>query len=192
MNMFLKQYFAFSFLMAFTTLQSHAQDNQEPKPNAPAKPRAENPVSILKLNVDSAVTTKHTVTIKGVPVSYTATAGTMPIWDEDGKPVAGVFYTYYERDNVKDRDSRPIVISFNGGPGTPSLWMEIGYTGPRRLKIDDEGYPVQPYGLEDNANSILDIADIVYLDPVNTGYSRKTDKETYIIFLKIKEIVIVK
>ncbi len=174
-----KRHSIFPFLVfSFLTFQVHAQDNKEPKPNAGPKYKLDNPSSILKLDVDSSVTTKHSVTIKGTPITYTATAGTMPIWDEDGKPIAGVFYTYYERDNVKDRDSRPLVISFNGGPGTPSLWMEIGYTGPRMLKIDDEGYPVQPYGLQDNPNSILDVADIVYLDPVNTGYSRKTDKET--------------
>jgi carboxypeptidase C (cathepsin A) len=69
------------------------------------------------------------------------------------------------------------VISFNGGPGTPSVWMEIGYTGPRILNIDDEGNPVQPYGLHDNANSILNIADIVYVDPLNTGYSRPLSKD---------------
>ncbi|MBS1747460.1 MAG: carboxypeptidase [Bacteroidetes bacterium] len=127
--------------------------------------------------VDSAIVTKHTVTIKGQAVPYTATAGTLPIWDDEGKPIASVFYTYYERSDVKDKSSRPLVISFNGGPGTSSVWMEIGYTGPRILNIDDEGYPVEPYGLQDNPNSILDIADIVYVDPVNTGYSRKISKD---------------
>lgn len=147
----------------------------------PAKEQPKNPNPISKsrvLQVDSAVVTKHTVTIRGQVVPYTATAGSMPVWDEDGRPVAGVFYTYYERDNVADRASRPLVISFNGGPGTPSVWMEIGYTGPRRLKMDDEGYPTQPYGMTDNPYSILDIADIVYIDPVNTGYSRIVNKET--------------
>lgn len=101
----------------------------------------------------------------------------MPVWDKDGKIQAGVFFTYYERSDVKDRASRPLVISFNGGPGTPSVWMELGYTGPRMLNIDDEGYPVQPYGLRDNTHSILDVADIVYVDPVNTGFSRPISKE---------------
>jgi carboxypeptidase C (cathepsin A) len=138
-----------------------------------------NPVTKSRvLQVDSSVVTKHTVTIKGKSIPYTATAGCMPIWDDDGRPVAGVFYTYYERDDVTDRATRPLVISFNGGPGTPSVWMEIGYTGPRRLKTDNEGYPIQPYGIEGNENSILDVADIVYVDPVNTGYSRIVDKET--------------
>lgn len=129
------------------------------------------------LAVDSSVVTKHEVTIKGQRVPYTATAGSIPVWDEEGKPIAGVFYTYYERDDIKDKSGRPLVISFNGGPGTPSVWMEIGYTGPRLLNIDDEGYPVQPYGMRDNPHSILDVADIVYVDPVNTGYSRPVSKD---------------
>lgn len=136
-----------------------------------------NPPGSLALNIDSAVVTHHEVTIRGQRVPYTATAGAMPVWDADGKPIAGVFYTYYERSDVKDQASRPLVISFNGGPGTPSVWMEIGYTGPRRLNVDDEGNPTQPYGLEDNPNSILDVADIVYIDPVNTGYSRPVNKD---------------
>jgi carboxypeptidase C (cathepsin A) len=101
----------------------------------------------------------------------------MPVWDEDGKPIAGVFYTYYERTDVKDRASRPLLISFNGGPGTPSVWMEIGYTGPRILNVDDEGYPLQPYGLRDNPFSVLDLADILYVDPVNTGFSRTISRD---------------
>lgn len=129
------------------------------------------------LFLDSSVTTKAEVTIKGVRVPYDATAGSIPVWDEEGKPIAGVFYTYYERSDVKDRNSRPLLISFNGGPGTPSVWMEIGYTGPRRLNVDDEGYPLQPYGVKENPESILDVADIVYIDPVNTGFSRMANKD---------------
>src|SRR4026207_1131445 len=125
-----------------------------------------------QLNTDYSSTTEHTVTIKGQRVPYKAIAGSLPVWNDSGRIVAGVFYTYYERSDIKDRAERPLVISFNGGPGTPSLWMELGYTGPRILNIDDEGYPVQPYGVKENPYSILDIADIIYLDPVNTGYSR--------------------
>ena len=121
---------------------------------------------------DTTVTTSHEVTILGERVPYTATAGTQPVWDDDGMPIASVFYTYYERTDVTDRASRPLVISFNGGPGSASVWMHIGYTGPKLLVIDDEGYPLQPYGVRDNPNSILDVADIVYVDPVNTGFSR--------------------
>ncbi len=130
-----------------------------------------------KLEPESAVITKHEVTIKGVRVPYTATAGTQPVWDEDGKVVASLFYTYYERSDIKDHASRPLILSFNGGPGSASVWMHIAYTGPQILNIDDEGFPVQPYGVHENPNSILDIADIVFINPVNTGYSRIIDKE---------------
>ena len=68
-------------------------------------------------------------------------------------------------------------MSFNGGPGSASVWMHIAYTGPKVLRIDDEGYPIQPYGVKDNPNSILDVADIVYINPVNTGYSRPVVKK---------------
>lgn len=126
---------------------------------------------------ESAVVTQHQATINGQRVAYKATAGTLPVWDEEGKAIAGLFYTYYERSDVQNRDSRPLVISFNGGPGSASVWMHIAYTGPVVLKIDDEGYPVQPYGYKENPSSILDVADIVYIDPVNTGYSRPTNKD---------------
>ncbi len=130
-----------------------------------------------QLDPDYTVVTEHTVSIKGQRIPYKAVAGVLPVWDS-AKLVAGVFYTYYERSDIKDRTSRPLVISFNGGPGTPSLWMELGYTGPRTLNIDEEGYPVQPYGVKENPHSILDMADIIYLDPVNTGYSRILDPKT--------------
>ncbi|HSN08062.1 MAG TPA: hypothetical protein VLS85_03435 [Hanamia sp.] len=154
----------FAFTFNVTAQKKDAKDNQNTEAN---------PMVI----VDSSVTIKNTITIKGQTVPYTAKSGTLPVWDENGKPIASVFYTYYERSDVKDRSSRPLVISFNGGPGTPSVWMEIGYTGPRILDVDDEGYPVEPYGLHDNPNSILDVADIVYVDPVNTGYSRKINDD---------------
>lgn len=124
------------------------------------------------LNPDYTVTSEHTVTVKGNKIAYKAIAGSLPVWNDSGKVIAGVFFTYYERSDIKDRSVRPLVISFNGGPGTPSVWMELGYTGPRLLNIDDEGYPTQPYGIRENPHSIIDVADIVYVDPVNTGYSR--------------------
>ncbi len=125
-----------------------------------------------KLPIDTTVTTQHSVTINGTPINYTATIGTQPVWDELGKPIASLNYTYYTRNNVKDRASRPLLISFNGGPGSGSVWMHLAYTGPRTLKIDDEGYPVQPYGVNENPFSVLDVTDIVYVNPANTGYSR--------------------
>jgi carboxypeptidase C (cathepsin A) len=125
-----------------------------------------------KLPLDTVVITQHNVTVNGSAFSYTAKTGTQPVWDELGEPIASLHYTYYTRNNVKDRASRPLLISFNGGPGSGSVWMHLAYTGPRILKIDDEGYPVQPYGVKQNPYSILDVTDIVYVNPANTGYSR--------------------
>ena len=138
----------------------------------PAPREERNPSKLNQLDPDYSVTTEHSVTIKGQKIPYKAVAGSIPVWNDSGKVIAGVFYTYYERNDVKDRSTRPLVVSFNGGPGTTSIWMELGYTGPRYLNIDDEGFPVQPYGYKENNHSILDVADIVYVDPVNTGYSR--------------------
>ncbi len=129
------------------------------------------------LEAETAIVTTHETTIRGVKIPYTATAGTQPVWNEEGKVIASLFYTYYERSDIRNKDPRPLVISFNGGPGSASVWMHIAYTGPRVLNIDDEGYPVQPYGVHSNPHSILDVADIVYVNPVNTGYSRILDKE---------------
>ena len=126
----------------------------------------------LKIPKDTLITTDHTVTIKGERISYSATAGMQPVWNSEGEVIASLFYTYYKRNGINDRSKRPLVISFNGGPGSASVWMHIAYTGPRVLKIDDEGYPLQPYGVKENPHSILDIADIVYVNPVNTGFSR--------------------
>lgn len=122
--------------------------------------------------VDTTIVTQHSVTTNGNSFNYTATTGTQPVWDELGKPIASLHYTYYTRNNIKNRAARPLLISFNGGPGSGSVWMHLAYTGPRILKIDDEGYPVQPYGVKENPYSVLDMADIVYVNPANTGYSR--------------------
>ncbi|PZX53938.1 carboxypeptidase C (cathepsin A) [Algoriphagus ratkowskyi] len=130
-----------------------------------------------QIEVESAVVTTHTTTIKGKKVPYTATAGTQPVWNEKGKPIASLFYTFYQRTDISDKNTRPLVISFNGGPGSASIWMHIAYTGPVVLNIDDEGYPLQPYGTKSNPYSILDVADIIYVDPVNTGFSRIVDEE---------------
>ena len=164
-------------LLTISTIQ--AQESTTP-PTAPAAtstlpaPKGVQANERL-LQAESAIHSTGQVTIKGKLVPYKATAGTQPVWDKDGKVIASLFYTYYQRSDVSNKDKRPLVISFNGGPGSASVWMHIAYTGPKMLNIDDEGYPVQPYGIRDNPHSILDVADIVYIDPVNTGYSRILD-----------------
>ena len=140
-----------------------------------------------EIPIDTIVYTSHSTTIKGQTINYIAETGTQPVWNKDGKPIATLFYTYYKRKNIKNRSNRPLIFSFNGGPGSASVWMHMAYTGPRILKIDNEGYPVQPYGFKSNPYSILDVADIVFINPVNTGYSRilidkdgkKENRETF-------------
>jgi carboxypeptidase C (cathepsin A) len=126
---------------------------------------------------DEPVVTQHTARINGQSVRYTAEAGWLPI-REDGKLMARMFYVAYTRDGVTDLAARPLVFSFNGGPGTASVWMHMGYTGPRRVVYDDDGFALRPPGgLEDNPQSILDVADIVYIDPIATGFSRMAEGE---------------
>jgi carboxypeptidase C (cathepsin A) len=135
------------------------------------------------LPAESSVVSNGTVNVKGKSIPYKVTAGTQPVWNAEGKPSASLFYTYYERTDVTDKSRRPLVMSFNGGPGSASVWMHVAYTGPRILEIDKEGFPVQPYGVKENPHSILDVADIVFIDPVNTGFSRildpKAEKSTF-------------
>ncbi len=125
-----------------------------------------------KLPADTSLVSSNEVTVNGKRIPYQVTVGTQPVYGEDGAPDASLFYTYYKRSDVDQVENRPIAFSFNGGPGAASLWMHLGYTSPKRLKLSDEGYPIQPYGIVDNPQSIIDVADIVYVDPVNTGFSR--------------------
>ena len=90
-----------------------------------------------KLPVDMAQTQDGEVTILGKRVRYRVTLGTQPVYGEDDRAIAALQYTYYERRDVDDLASRPLFISFNGGPGSGSLWMHLGYTSPKQLRIDD-------------------------------------------------------
>ena len=129
-----------------------------------------------RIPLDTTIVTTNEVFVNGQKITYEATTGMQPVWDDHGEIIASLYYTYYKRTNIKNSSKRPIIMSFNGGPGSASVWMHIAYTGPKVLRIDDEGYPIQPYGVKDNPNSILDVADIVYVNPVNTGYSRPVVK----------------
>jgi len=152
-------------LIAFVSLTTSASAQAE---SASAHARS--------IKIDSSVVTEHETKILGKRVKYSATTGTQPVWNSKDEAVATLFYTYYQRTDVKENTERPLIISFNGGPGSASVWMHVAYTGPRILNIDDEGYPVQPYGVQTNPYSILDVADIVFVNPVNTGYSRVLPK----------------
>lgn len=135
------------------------------------------------LPADTTLTSTAQVTIQGETVPYEVTTGRQPVYGENDSTVASLHYTYYRRTDVDDRSRRPLVLSFNGGPGSGSLWMHLGYTSPKQLRISGEGYPVQPYGITDNPHSMIDVADIVYVNPVNTGFSRilddRVERETF-------------
>ena len=122
---------------------------------------------------DDLRTTHHQVTIGGKRVSYAATTGTIVMKDEDGKAKAKMFFTAYTREGAGDPSVRPVTFTFNGGPGSSSVWLHLGAFGPRRVALDDDAKPIAPpYRLIDNASSLLDVTDLVFIDPVTTGYSR--------------------
>ncbi|NGX57848.1 MAG: hypothetical protein K940chlam3_00745 [Chlamydiae bacterium] len=121
---------------------------------------------------EKVVQTQHQVKIQGKIVKYTATAGTMLLKDEEGKTEASIFYIAYTKDGVKDLSSRPITFGFNGGPGSASIWLHLGTFGPKRVAMSMNGTPERPYHLVDNDFSLLDQTDLVFIDPVSTGYSR--------------------
>jgi carboxypeptidase C (cathepsin A) len=131
-----------------------------------------------ELTEERSVQTRHTIKIGGRDLAYTATAGTYILKQDDGKPLANIFHIAYLKDGVTDYSRRPLLFSFNGGPGTASVWLHMGVLGPRRVVADQEGNSLQPpFRLVDNEYSILDVADVVFIDPVATGYSRMAPRE---------------
>ncbi|MEU3620894.1 peptidase S10 [Amycolatopsis coloradensis] len=135
--------------------------------------------------IDDLVTTKHTLTLKRKKLAYTAQTGRIVLRKEvitDGKseghkPKAEVFVTSYTLDDA-DPGSRPVTFAFNGGPGSASVWLHLGLLGPRRVLSGDVDDPVAPpYGLTDNQETLLAHSDLVFIDPVSTGYSRAVDGE---------------
>jgi carboxypeptidase C (cathepsin A) len=122
--------------------------------------------------VEKVSTTKHTITINGKPIAYTANAGTMVLRDDTGKPKATVFYISYTRDQ-EDAATRPVTFFFNGGPGSASIWLDMGIMSPKHPSMGPGGsQPAPPYDLVDNPNSPLDVTDLVQVDAMMTGYSR--------------------
>lgn len=128
--------------------------------------------------VEKISTSQHTVTIDGKEISYTATAGKLAMKDDDGKAKAGIFFVAYTKDGVDDLVQRPITFAFNGGPGSSSVWLHLGMLGPQRIKIPDDASPLPPpFRLSQNPYSLLDLTDLVFIDPVSTGFSRPAQGE---------------
>jgi carboxypeptidase C (cathepsin A) len=128
--------------------------------------------------VETTSKTEHEITVNGAKIPYTATAGTLVLKKEDGQPWASMFYVAYTRNDVQDMSKRPITFSFNGGPGSASIWLHMGALGPRRVDMGPEGeQPKPPYHLADNQDTALEFTDLVFIDPVSTGFSRPAPGE---------------
>ncbi len=122
---------------------------------------------------ETPAVTHHSIQVGGKTLSYTATAAQMPLRDVSGETEAHIFYVAYTLDGVKDTGKRPLAFCFNGGPGSASVWVHMGAMGPRSPRLMPNGsMPPPPYQLRDNPNTWLDQTDLVFIDPVGTGYSR--------------------
>jgi carboxypeptidase C (cathepsin A) len=145
--------------------KSEKDAKPEAKPAEPPTPKEESSV------------TEHTIKIAGQTVSYKATASTTLIKDDKSEPTASIFSIAYTRSDPKDMSQRPVSFVYNGGPGSSSIWLHMGAFGPRRVVTTDAGpTPPPPFKMVDNADSLLDKTDLVFIDPVGTGFSRAVGK----------------
>ena len=154
----------------FFSISANAAEAPPEKPSSvaekPEKAPSEKPVE--------PVTREASVQIAGKRIPYKATTGKIQLKAEDGKVRASIFHTSYERTDVKDPASRPVMFAFNGGPGSSAVWLHIGVLGPKIISLPGDGTkpPQPPVRVTDNPQSILDVCDLVFVDPVSTGYSR--------------------
>src|SRR5271154_3827863 len=155
---------------------------QEPAKDAkaadakPADAKAAPPAPEAAPKEESSVT-DHTVRIGDQTINYKATASTTLLKDDKGEPTALMYSTAYTRSDVKDFSQRPIAFIYNGGPGSASVWLHIGAFGPRRVVTDNAtATPPAPYSVVDNNDSLLDKTDMVFIDPVGTGFSHAVGK----------------
>ena len=122
---------------------------------------------------ETPVLTQHSINLDGQTLAYTATAAQMPLKDAAGETEAHIFYMAYTLNSATDSAKRPLTFCFNGGPGSASVWVHLGGMGPRSPRLlSNGGMPQPPYQLRDNPNTWLDKTDLVFIDPVGTGYSR--------------------
>jgi len=164
-----------SVVLLFMGMNQSLAQQQPPQDKAAEKPKEEKKPPTPE---EKIVQTKHSLKIGGQEIKYTATAGTILLKLEDGTPKASIFYVAYTKDDVNDPSQRPLTFSFNGGPGSSSVWLHLGLFGPRRVQMGDAGALLPPpYKLVDNDVSLLDISDLVFIDPVSTGYSRAVPGE---------------
>lgn len=161
----------FLFLSTTTTL---AAQTRAATATSVAAPAATSRAS-SDADIDALQRTTHVARIGGEDVSYTATTGRLLLRSATGTPRAHFFFVAYTR-NGQDVTTRPITFTYNGGPGSPAIWLHMGLMGPKRVQMATNGFqPAPPYQLVDNGDSPLDVTDIVLLDPVQTGFSRAAE-----------------
>ena len=164
--------------LAVAARAADLRSNQFARAGTNAPPAAKTEAATIPDATHKPVFTTNTVTIAGQRVTYVAETGMLPILKPDGTSRASVFYVAYTRQGEKDMAARPVTFCFNGGPGSSSVWLHLGALGPRRVKMNADGtLPPPPFGLVDNEYSILDGSDLVFIDPVATGFSRATKDE---------------
>lgn len=139
------------------------------------------------LTADRVRETDHILQINGASIPYKARVGTLTIKDEKDEPKAQIFYIAYTRSDGIDLTKRPVTFCFNGGPGSSSVWLHMGAFGPKRVMTTAEGAPVQPFQVVDNPYSLLDLTDLVFIDPVATGYSKSAPGIDAKQFFGVKE-----
>jgi carboxypeptidase C (cathepsin A) len=158
----------------------------------PPKPQEVKPSSATELasaREESSVT-EHAIRIKGQSIPYRAIAGTTLLRDDKGEPTGLMYAVAYTRSDIKDPSTRPVAFFYNGGPGSASLWLHVGAFGPRRVSTTDAAFtPPAPYALVDNAESLIDKTDMVFVDAMGTGYSRAAGKAQNKDFYGIDEDV---
>jgi carboxypeptidase C (cathepsin A) len=163
-------------ILACAMLSGLAATGFAQEPNKEATPPAQKPAPDSSPKEQSSVT-EHSIRVGGQNIPYKATAGTMTLKDDKGEQSASLFYIAYTRSDVDDPSKRPIAFIYNGGPGSSSVWLHMGAFGPRRvLTTDAAATPPSPYKLTDNQNCLLDATDLVFLDPVGTGFSHAVGK----------------
>lgn len=149
---------------------------EEEKPKKEEKPESKE--KVRKMLGIEPVETQHELKLKTRTLKYKATAGVIPLKDDFDETEAEIFFIAYTLDGVKDVPKRPLMFLFNGGPGSSSIWLHMGTVGPKRVVMQDEGWmPPPPYKLESNEHTWLDFTDLVFVDPVGTGYSRAAKEE---------------
>ncbi len=166
-------------VITFTVSALYAQEHPRPAPAAPHEPAAETPPSPAPTAppVEKTSKTSHSIQINGKTLAYTATAGTL-VLRKDDKPWASMFYVAYTLDGAPEASKRPITFAFNGGPGSSSVWLHMGALGPKRVDMGPDGtQPKPPYRLVDNQDTALEFTDLVFIDPVTTGFSRAAPGE---------------